>query len=155
MNAEVESKIEKNPSEFLLVSNTINIMTINDDNEKAKFSTLEIEKEDKCVDTNDLFDETNFDIEILKKNYLNNMISWQFLKKIADFHQWPLGCIASFIENSTKIKVETKNIYIDVKVFDKYVYRSEKFEFKEKQNTIPKINENSDISTNNEKLEII
>lgn len=152
MNEGFQPKVvEKNPNEFLLVSNTINIMSYNK-NENQKLFKVEMDKQDIGIDTNDLFEETSFDIEILKQNYLNNMISWQFLRKIADFHQWPLGCIGNFIENSTKAKIETQNIYIDVKVFDKFVYKTEKLENKENLfvNSQIKTNENSERSSKNE-----
>ena len=153
MNADFNQKIERNPNEFLQVSNTINIFSFNNDNEKPKFSNVDMDQQDKCVDTNDLFNENNFDIENLKKNYLNNMISWQFLRKLSDFHQWPLGCIGSFIENSTKMKVETHNIHIDVKFFDKYVYKTEKLD-NYSINLMSVTRDNAEKPINNEKFEV-
>lgn len=70
--------------------------------------------EEKSTDTNDLGDQYFFTFEEIKKNYLNNLISWSFLKKISEFNQWPIGCIGNFILNSLKDQVESKNIYIDL-----------------------------------------
>ena len=78
--------------------------------------------QDQATDTNDLFIENEFDFENLKKNYLNNLISWSFLKKISEFNQWPLGCLGNIIENSLKSQVNSKNIYVDVRAYNKYVY---------------------------------
>jgi hypothetical protein len=77
---------------------------------------------DVGVDTEDLVEDNQFDFEALKKNYLNNMISWSFLKKLAEYNQWPLGCIANFIDNSIKPEVLANQIEIDVNALDKNVY---------------------------------
>ena len=90
MKADIQHNLEKNPNEFLLVTNSVNVMSYTN-NDRPKVTMINLDKEDKGIDTNDLFEEASFDIEILKKNFLNNMISWQFLRKLADFHQWPLG----------------------------------------------------------------
>jgi len=83
------------------------------------------EHKDQCLDTTDLVDDNFFDFEKLKASYLNNLLSWSFLKKISDFSQWPLACIGTFFENSTKASVESKNVYIDVNTYDKRVYQLE------------------------------
>lgn len=149
MNADFQSKVEKNPNEFLLVSNTVNIMSFTNLSEKPKITQVEMEKEEKAVDTNDLFPESDLDLEVLKKKYLNNMISWQFLRKIADFHQWPLACIGNFIENSSKPLVETKNIHINMKVYEKSVYKTEKLDNYDNQRS----NENSEKSMKNIRID--
>jgi hypothetical protein len=149
MNADLLTKVEKNPNEFLLVSNTVNIMSFTNNSEKPKITQVEMEKEDKSIDTNDLFPEADLDLEVLKKKYLNSMISWQFLRKLADFHQWPLACIGNFIENSTKPNVETKNIHINMKVYEKSVYRTERLDNYDNQ----KMNDNSERSMKNNKID--
>jgi hypothetical protein len=109
---------EYNNDEFLFVSNNINIIpNTNSTGERKCFSNKEV-----ATDTLDLIDDLEFNFENLKKNYLNNMISWSFLKKLSDFNQWPLGCLANFVENSLNDEVETKNLKIDVKCYDRKVY---------------------------------
>ena len=70
-----------------------------------------------ATDTNDLININFYSFEEIKKNYLNNLITWKFLKSLSDFYKWPLGCIGNFIKNSSKIDLNTKNIYIDIKKF--------------------------------------
>ena len=70
---------------------------------------------DFSADTNDLLNMNNYSFEEIKKNYLNNLITWQFLKSLSDFYKWPIGCIGNFIKNSLKDLVNSKNIYIDIK----------------------------------------
>ena len=67
--------------------------------------------------TSDLVGQDFFTFEEIKKNYLNNLISWTFLKKLSEFNQWSLGCIGNFVMNSLKEQVTAKNIYIQ---FEKY-----------------------------------
>lgn len=90
------------------------------------------------VDTADLLEDDSFDYLNLKKNYLNNMISWSFLKKLSDFNQWPLGCIGNFVENSLKEDVGAKNIAINVQAYNKYVYTSENGNTSGESEQIPK-----------------
>ena len=70
-----------------------------------------------ATDTNDLININFYSFEEIKKNYLNNLITWKFIKSLSDFYKWPLGCIGNFIKNSSKIDLNTKNIYIDIKKF--------------------------------------
>ena len=71
------------------------------------------EMEDFSTDTNDLINMNYFSFEEIKKNYLNNMMTWHFLKQLSDFYKWPIGCIGNFIKNSLKDYVSSNNIYID------------------------------------------
>ena len=73
-----------------------------------------VDMEDFCADTNDLININFYSFEEIKKNYLNNLITWKFLKSLSDFYKWPIGCIGNFIKNSLKEKINTKNIYIDI-----------------------------------------
>lgn len=102
--------------DFVVVSNNLNL---NNGNGLGKSI---LETKDIAVDTQDLINDNAFDFENLKNNYMNNMISWNFLKKVSEFNQWPLGCIGNFLENSMKSDVCSNNIYIDVKCYDKRVY---------------------------------
>ena len=71
------------------------------------------EMEDFSTDTNDLINMNYFSFEEIKKNYLNNMMTWHFVKQLSDFYKWPIGCIGNFIKNSLKDYVSSNNIYID------------------------------------------
>jgi hypothetical protein len=77
----------------------------------------ELKKEntnDKKIDTNDLINMNDYSKDKLKQNYVNNLITWNFLKKLSDYHQWPLGCIGNLIQNSLKPHIQSKNIYLDI-----------------------------------------
>ena len=71
--------------------------------------------EDFSTDTNDLINMNFFSFEEIKKNYLNNMMTWKFLKHLSAFYKWPIGCIGNFVKNSLKDYVSSRNIYIDYK----------------------------------------
>ena len=71
--------------------------------------------EDFAADTNDLMDINFYSLKELKKNYLNNLMTWNFLKSLSDFYKWPIGCIGNFIKNSMKENINSKNINIDLK----------------------------------------
>lgn len=116
LNSNSNGNFDMNNDEYLYVSNNINIIP-NTNIERKYFSNKEV-----ATDTQDLIDDNEFNFENLKKSYINNMISWSFLKKLSDFNQWPLACIGNFIENSFKDEVETKNLKIDVKCYDKKIY---------------------------------
>ena len=73
------------------------------------------EMEDFSTDTNDLINMNYFSFEEIKKNYLNNLMTWHFLTHLSAFYKWPIGCIGNFIKNSLKDYVCSKNIYIDYK----------------------------------------
>ena len=76
-----------------------------------------VDMEDFGSDTNDLMNLNFYSFEEMKKNYLNNLITWKFLGSLSDFYKWPLGCIGNFIKNSYKTNLNTKNIFIDIKKF--------------------------------------
>lgn len=126
MNAGFQGKLEAYQNEFLVVSNSVNVLSANGKEEVPSVKQINFEVEDKTTDTMDLFEHADLDLDVLKKRYLNSMISWSFLKKLTDFHQWPLGCIGNLLENSAKKKVESKNIWVEIQVFDKSVYRTER-----------------------------
>ena len=73
------------------------------------------EMEDFSTDTNDLINMNSFSFEEIKKNFLNNMMTWNFLKHLSVFYKWPIGCIGNFIKNSLKDYVSSRNISIDLK----------------------------------------
>ena len=78
-----------------------------------------INMEDFSADTNDLLNMSFYSFEEIKKNYLNNLMTWQFLKSLSDFYRWPIGCIGNFIKNSLKDYVGSEKIYIDIKKIKK------------------------------------
>ncbi len=63
----------------------------NDVTEKSN-SPILVKKElkDISVDTNDLLNMNFYSFEEIKKNYLNNLITWKFLKSLSDFYKWPI-----------------------------------------------------------------
>ena len=89
----------------------------NDNNEDFDFAypINRGDVEDFSTDTNDLINMNFFSFEEIKKNYLNNMMTWNFLKQLSAFYKWPIGCIGNFIKNSLKDYVSSRNIYIDYK----------------------------------------
>ena len=78
-------------------------------------SNYQNELVDFSADTNDLLNMNFYSFEEIKKNYLNNLITWDFLKSLSDFYKWPIGCIGNLIQNSLKDHVCSKNVYIDIK----------------------------------------
>jgi len=89
----------------------------NDNNEETNINLIynpnKGDVEDFSTDTNDLINMNFYSFEEIKKNYLNNMMTWHFLKQLSAFYKWPIGCIGNFIKNSLKDYVSSKNIYID------------------------------------------
>ena len=108
--------------DLLIVSNNLNTANTQNPIQNPDLSNRAPPR-DAATDTSDLFPESLFDFENLKKNYLNNMISWSFLKNLSDMNQWPLACIGNLIENSFKSEVNAKNICLDVRAYSKFVYR--------------------------------
>ena len=76
-----------------------------------------IDMEDFSGDTNDLININFYSFDEIKKNYLNNLITWKFLQNLNDFYKWTLGCIGNFMKNSCKNNINTKNIYLDINKF--------------------------------------
>ena len=120
-NENLNNFLNKNEEKILIVSNKINSI-------KNFTNKTTNPKQDQEIDTSDLFDDNSYDLEIIKKKYTNNMLSWSMLTKISDFNQWPLGCLGNFIENSLKPEVNTQNIAIEMKAFknNKYEEKSDK-----------------------------
>ena len=111
-------EILNNNKKKKLLENNNNLME-NKSNEKESIRREDLmndlkrnDMEDFATDTNDLLNMNFYSFEEIKKNYLNNLITWQFLKSLSDFYKWPLGCLGNFIKNSIKDYVNSKNIYI-------------------------------------------
>ena len=97
-----------------------NEIILSDNNENYDDNNIidnDNDMEDFAADTNDLLDINFYSFEELKKNYLNNLITWKFLKSLSDFYKWPIGCIGNFIKNSLKENVNSKNIFINIKKY--------------------------------------
>jgi len=117
----------KKEDDLLILSNNLNTLINNNKFLKDQKETSDFldraPPRDEATDTFDLIPESTFDFESLKKNYLNNLISWSFLKKLSDMNQWPLGCLGNIVENSFKYEVQAKNIHVDVRAYYKQVYK--------------------------------
>ena len=92
-----------------------NNITNNDYRSDENIEINRKDMEDFEADTNDLINMNFYSFEEIKKNYLNNLITWEFLKSLSDFYKWPIGCLGNFLKNSLKDYVNSKNIYIDIK----------------------------------------
>ena len=92
-----------------------NDVNINESNKMYENDNNDME--DFAADTNDLIDFNFYSLKELKKNYLNNLMTWNFLKSLSDFYKWPIGCIGNFIKNSIKENINSKNINIDIKKY--------------------------------------
>ena len=56
-------------------------------NENVEMLSLNKNLNSISTDTSDLVGQDFFTFEEIKKNYLNNLISWTFLKKLSEFNQ--------------------------------------------------------------------
>lgn len=144
---DLQQGLDNNQKELLIVSNTVNIAS----NPGGISNILKaVTKQDASVDTEDLFPESIGDFEILTKSFMNNLINWQFLKKMSDYYQWPLGnfiiisgCIGILLEKMIKEKYNSKSIKIDVMRIDKLNYKVEEIKPLKGEN---KANGNSSLS---------
>ena len=109
-----KKKLENNESEN---KNDTELNASGDTPSENNCNNNSVDNEDFAGDTYDLIDINFYSFEELKKNYLNNLITWKFLQSLSDFYKWPLGCIGNFIKNSCKSNLNTKNIYIDINKF--------------------------------------
>ena len=88
-----------------------------EDNEYGK-GKKNVIMNDVSLDTDDLINMDFYSFNELKKNYVNNLITWNFLTKISEYNEWGIGCIGNFIMNSLKDYVESKNIFIESKNYN-------------------------------------
>ena len=98
-----------------------NLEVLNKNSEKYK-KTMKIH--DIGVDTTSFseFFDNSFNFKEIKSDYLSNLISFSFLKKVGGFYQWPLLCFSNLVENSI-IHGKAKNIYIDIKCYENEIYK--------------------------------
>jgi hypothetical protein len=68
-----------------------NEISLNDNNnEEIINNNINDNMEDFAADTSDLAKINFYSFEEMKKNYLNNLITWKFLKSLSDFYKWPI-----------------------------------------------------------------
>ena len=98
-----------------------NLEVLNKNSEKYK-KTMKIH--DIGVDTTSFseFFDNSFNFKEIKSDYLSNLISFSFLKKVGGFYQWPLLCFSNLVENSI-IHGKAKNIFIDIKCYENEIYK--------------------------------
>ena len=103
------------------------------------------------IDTSDLDADKFYCLEELKQNYLNNIITWNFLKKLSQFSQWPIGCIGDLVHNSLKEEINASNIYIDVKEYQNIVLKIPKNDL----NIFPTYAGKMDVDVDNEPMTVL
>ena len=83
-----------------------------------------LKNRDVGVDTTNFneFFNNSFNFKEIKSNYLSNLISFSFLKKVGSFYQWPFLCFANLIENSI-IHGAATNINIDINCYENEIYK--------------------------------
>ena len=98
-----------------------NLEVLNKNREKYK-KTMKIR--DIGIDTTSFseFFDNSFNFKEIKSDYLSNLISFSFLKKVGGFYQWPLLCFANLIENSI-IHGQATNININVNCYESEIYK--------------------------------
>ena len=98
-----------------------NLEVLNKNSEKYK-KTMKIR--DIGVDTTNFkeFYNNSFNFKEIKSNYLSNLISFSFLKKVGSFYQWPFLCFSNLLENSI-IHGKSMKVDIDVNCYDDEIYK--------------------------------
>jgi len=123
----IESKLNQKSINNISKNKNKKVEVFSNNNKKKKIDNngnkiyendnIDNDMEDFAADTNDLMDINFYSLKELKKNYLNNLMTWNFLKSLSDFYKWPIGCIGNFIKNSMKENINSKNINIDFKKY--------------------------------------
>ena len=98
-----------------------NLEVLNKNREKYK-KTMKIR--DIGIDTTSFseFFDNSFNFKEIKSDYLSNLISFSFLKKVGGFYQWPLLCFSNLIENSI-IHGKATNININANCYESEIYK--------------------------------
>ena len=98
-----------------------NLEVLNKNREKYK-KTMKIR--DIGIDTTSFseFFDNSFNFKEIKSDYLSNLISFSFLKKVGGFYQWPLLCFSNLIENSI-IHGKATNINININCYESEIYK--------------------------------
>ena len=98
-----------------------NLEVLNKNSEKYR-KTMKIR--DIGIDTTNFNDFYNnsFNFKEIKSNYLSNLISFSFLKKVGTFYQWPFLCFSNLIENSI-IHGNSSKIDVDINCYEEEIYK--------------------------------
>ena len=98
-----------------------NLEVLNKNREKYK-KTMKIR--DIGIDTTSFseFFDNSFNFKEIKSDYLSNLISFSFSKKVGGFYQWPLLCFSNLIENSI-IHGKATNININANCYESEIYK--------------------------------
>jgi len=98
-----------------------NLEVLNKNREKYK-KTMKIR--DIGIDTTSFseFFDNSFNFKEIKSDYLSNLISFSFLKKVGGFYQWPFLCFSNLIENSI-IHGKATNININANCYESEIYK--------------------------------
>ena len=98
-----------------------NLEVLNKNSEKYR-KTMKIR--DIGIDTTNFneFYNNSFNFKEIKSNYLSNLISFSFLKKVGTFYQWPFLCFSNLVENSI-IHGKASQIDIDVNCYEDEIYK--------------------------------
>ena len=98
-----------------------NLEVLNKNSEKYR-KTMKIR--DIGIDTTNFneFYNNSFNFKEIKSNYLSNLISFSFLKKVGTFYQWPFLCFSNLIENSI-IHGKSSQIDIDINCYEDEIYK--------------------------------
>ena len=98
-----------------------NLEVLNKNSEKYR-KTMKIR--DIGIDTTNFneFYNNSFNFKEIKSNYLSNLISFSFLKKVGTFYQWPFLCFSNLLENSI-IHGRATSIDIDINCYEDEIYK--------------------------------
>lgn len=102
--------------DFLILTHNIELM-----NSNSRINNYACKKKEIGTDTDDLTEENAFNFKLQKEKYINNLVSWSFLKKISELFQWPIGCIGNLIDNSIN-HGHSSIITLDVNCYTQKVY---------------------------------
>ena len=98
-----------------------NLEVLNKNSEKYR-KTMKIR--DIGIDTTNFneFYNNSFNFKEIKSNYLSNLISFSFLKKVGTFYQWPFLCFSNLIDNSI-IHGHSSEVDIDINCYEDEIYK--------------------------------
>ena len=98
-----------------------NLEVLNKNSEKYR-KTMKIR--DIGIDTTNFneFYNNSFNFKEIKSNYLSNLISFSFLKKVGTFYQWPFLCFSNLVENSI-IHGNAPNVDVDINCYEDEIYK--------------------------------
>ena len=98
-----------------------NLEVLNKNREKYK-KTMKIRDIGIGTTSFSEFFDNSFNFKEIKSDYLSNLISFSFLKKVGGFYQWPLLCFSNLVENSI-IHGKATNINININCYESEIYK--------------------------------